>query len=200
MDFDLSVLENSGIDCSTGMAYTGNRDKFVAALQRYYKNYDKNRSKVEDFFEKGDYENYMIIVHSLKSNSKMIGATELSKSFEELEMAARDNDIDTVKEKTAPCLKAYEELYTALTPIGEMDQVKAADEISAEEARDTVEKLLAALDDFDDELATTLVRKLSGYPFRLTQRDRLKEAAENIENFMYDEAAEIINEISGTIE
>ncbi|MCR5098581.1 MAG: Hpt domain-containing protein [Lachnospiraceae bacterium] len=200
MDFDLSILDGSGIDCQTGMAYTGNKDKFISALQRYYNNYEKNRSKVEDFYEKEDYENYMIIVHSLKSNSKMIGATDLSKLFEELEMAARNNDIATVGEKTAACLKAYEDLYTALQPVGQMEQVRAADEISADEARDTVEKLLAALDDFDDELSNDLVKKLSGYPFRLTQRDKLKEASEHIENFMYDDAAEIIKEIAGTIE
>ena len=61
-------------------------------------------------------------------------------------------------------------------------------------------QLLEALDDFDDDLSAELVKKLSGYPFRLTQKDRLAEAAAFIGDFLYDEAAEIIKEISGEIE
>ena len=35
------------------------------------------------------------------------------------------------------------------------------------------------MDDFDDDEAKKLVKKLSGYPFRMTQADRLKEAKRN---------------------
>ena len=73
-------------------------------------------------------------------------------------------------------------------------------EISGEEARQTADKLLAALDDFDDEEAKRLAKILSGYPFRMTQADKLKEAVSFIEDFMYDEAADIIRQIVSTIE
>ncbi len=74
------------------------------------------------------------------------------------------------------------------------------DEISADVARETVDKLLAALDDFDDEAAKKQARILSGYPFRITQADKLKEAVSFLEDFMYDEAADIIREIASAIE
>ncbi|MBR2274989.1 MAG: hypothetical protein IJ873_02865, partial [Lachnospiraceae bacterium] len=61
-------------------------------------------------------------------------------------------------------------------------------------------QLLAALDDFDDELAAELAEKLSGYPFRITQRGKLREAAEQIGDFMYDNAADLIREILEAIE
>ena len=57
-----------------------------------------------------------------------------------------------------------------------------------------------ALDDFDDELSLELAKKLLGYPFRITQRDKLNEAIALIEDFMYDEAADIIRDIEPTIE
>jgi acyl-CoA reductase-like NAD-dependent aldehyde dehydrogenase len=81
-----------------------------------------------------------------------------------------------------------------------MGDVRAADEISAEAAREIVDKLLEALDDFDDEGAKELTKILSGYPFRLTQAEKLKEAASFIEDFMYDEAAGIIRQIAPAIE
>ena len=59
---------------------------------------------------------------------------------------------------------------------------------------------MEALDDFDDDLSAELVAKLGGYPFRITQRQKLKKAADLISDFMYDEAAELIKEIIPSIE
>ena len=78
--------------------------------------------------------------------------------------------------------------------------MRAADEISADVAKDTADKLLVALDDFDDELSKELAKKLSGYPFRITQKEKLKEAIAYIEDFMYDEAIDVIREIYSAIE
>ena len=200
MELDERWLTEIGIDAQTGIGYTGSEDKFVSALQRYYKNYEKNRSKVDSYFGSKDYESYMITVHALKSNSKMIGAGALSIEFEKLENAAREGDTETIEANTAPTLAMYEELVEKLKPIGQMQDVHVADEISADVAKETADKLLEALDDFDDELSKSLAGKLTGYPFRLTQKDMLKQAIGYIEDFMYDEAADIIKQIVPTIE
>ncbi|MBQ6441965.1 MAG: hypothetical protein IJJ13_05170 [Lachnospiraceae bacterium] len=200
MEHDFTWLSRIGINTEDGIAYTGGKEKYLSALQRFYKGYEKNRAKVEDFFRSKDDENYMITVHALKSNAKMIGASELSAQFERLESAARDGDSDVIAAQTEPTLKAYEDLVKQLSPIGEMEKITAAGEISAEEARETARLLLAALDDFDDEASLSLVKKLSGYPFRLTQKELLKKAEGLIGDFLYDDAAAVIQEISGAIE
>ncbi len=200
MEYDFSWLGGLGIDAKTGISYTGGKEKLLSALQRFYTGYEKNRAKVEDFFSQKDMENYMITVHALKSNAKMIGASDLSAGFERLEKAARDGDIDVIEAETAPVLERYGALVKGLAPVGEMEKVTAADELSAEEARETVSALLAALDDFDDETSAALIKKLAGYPFRLTQRELCKKASALISDFMYDEAAEVVRELSGAIE
>ena len=197
---DITWLSETGLDTETGISYTGGEDKYISALQRFYKNYEKNRAKVCEYLLAKDYENYMITVHALKSNAKMIGARDLSTLFETLETAARNNEIGLIEPQNAVALKEYDELIQKLAPIGAMGDVRAADEISAEAARETVDKLLEALDDFDDEEAKKLAKVLSGYPFRLTQAEKLKEAAAFIEDFMYDEAAGIIRQIAPAIE
>lgn len=197
---DITWLKETGLDTKTGISYTGGQDKYISALQRFYKNYEKNRAKVCEYLQAKDYENYMITVHALKSNAKMIGARDLSTLFETLETAARNSEIGLIEPQNAVALKEYDELIQKLAPIGAMGDVRAADEISAEAARETVDKLLEALDDFDDEEAKKLAEVLSGYPFRLTQAEKLKEAAAFIEDFMYDEAAGIIRQIAPAIE
>ncbi len=200
MGIDLTWINETGLDTETGISYTGGENKYISALMRFYKNYEKNRAKVCEFLEDKDYENYTITVHALKSNAKMIGARDLSTLFETLEMAAKNNEIGLIEAQTVVALKEYDELIQKLAPIGEMGDVRAAGEISAEVAMETVDKLLAALDDFDDEEAKDQAMILSGYPFRITQAAKLKEAISFIEDFMYDEAADIIRQIAPAIE
>ncbi len=197
---DITWLNEIGLDTKTGISYTGGQNKYLSALQRFYKNYAGNRTKICEYLEAGDYESYMITVHALKSNARMIGAQDLSTLFETLEMAARNNETELIEAQNAVALKEYDDLIQQLAPIGNMEDVHVAEEISAEVARITVDKLLAALDDFDDEEAKKLAKILSGYPFRLTQSEKLKEAAAFIEDFMYDEAAQIIRQIAPAIE
>ena len=200
MGEDLTWIDEAGLDTRTGISYTGGEEKYISALMRFYNNYEKNRTKVCEYLESGDYENYMITVHALKSNAKMIGARDLSTLFETLESAARNNDTGFIEAQNVVALKAYDDLIKKLSLIDEMGDVRPADEISAETAKETADKLLAALDDFDDEEAKNQAIILSGYPFRLNQAAKLKEAISFIEDFMYDEAEDIIRQIVPTIE
>ncbi len=200
MELNTKWVEDIGLDVKQGCEFTGSAEKYFSALSRFYNNYEKNREKVQEFLESEDYENYTITVHALKSNSKMIGAMELGKAFEALENAGRENDIPTIQSITQKVLDDYAALIEKLKPISQMGEVKAADEISAQEAKETADKLLAALDDFEADEALELSQKLSGYPFRPTQKDKLKQAKNYISDFMYDEAADLVREIIPAIE
>lgn len=200
MGIDINWLAEAGLDTKSGLSYTGSVEKYISAIQRFFKNYEKNKIKVDEYYAIKDIDNYMITVHALKSNAKMIGATALSGSFETLENAARSNDIGIIDALTTTIMSDYAALIEKLSPIGEMQDARAADEISADEAKEVAQKLLDALDDFDDDEAKKLAMKLSGYPFRMTQAGMLKEAIEYIEDFMYDEAIESIRHIIPSIE
>ena len=200
MEFDINKLIEAGIDTQMGIAYTGSQEKYISALQRFVRSAQGNREKINNHVDAGDMESFMITVHALKSNSKMIGAMELSSMFEILEMASKNNDRPAVDANLQRTFDEYDKVLELLKPLGEMDTFTAAGEIGAKEAIETADALLAALDDFDDDLAASLVKKLAGYPFRITQREKLKSAAENISQFMYDEAARLIREIYPTID
>jgi len=90
MDLDLTWFTEAGLDVKSGIGYTGGEDKYMSAIRRFYSNYEKNRDKVIEYFAAKDYESYMITVHALKSNAKMIGATDLNSAFEMLEKSARE--------------------------------------------------------------------------------------------------------------
>ncbi|MBQ6537303.1 MAG: Hpt domain-containing protein, partial [Eubacterium sp.] len=188
------------LDINSGIGFTGGRDKYISALQRFFKNKENNLKKINEFLSGEDYENYMITVHALKSNAKMIGATHLSDGFERLEIASRDGEIEVIKDHNFEVIAEYEELIQKLSPIGEIGEFKAADEISSDVAKQTAAELLDALDDFDDDKSKELALRLSGYPFRITQKEILQKAIEYIEDFFYDEAADEVRKIIPEIE
>lgn len=200
MNFDLESITGAGIDLKTGFDYTGGQDRYVSALQRYYKSSESNKEKIRDFLDKEDTDNLEILFHAIKSNSLMIGALSLSDRFALLETSSRDGDLAAVNSNIEETLNEYEKILEVLKPLGEMERLKAEGELTGEEAKVTADKLLAALDDFSDDLAAELISKLAGYPFRITQMNKLQKAADLINDFMYDDAAELIKEIIPSIE
>ena len=195
MEFDISILRKAGIDTIEGIKYTGGKEEYISALWRYGRAYDKDIEKIKKALEEKNCEDYMQVVHPLKSNSRMIGASETADMFEKLEIAARDGDSAAIASDTEPALTMYKQIVELLKPLSAQENVKATGEISAEEAKQTADKLLEALDDFDEELSEKLLNKLSGYPFRITQRNRLNTAVGKLRDFDYDGSAEIIREI-----
>ncbi len=200
MNFDLNSIAELGIDLTTGLGYTGGQERFISALQRYYKSSESNKERLREGLENGDMESLQILFHSLKSNSKMIGAVSLADKFQALETSAGNKDADAINEGVKEAIEEYEGILEALRPLGEMEPLRAEGELSAEEAKETVGKLLEALEDFSDDLASDLVSKLAGYPFRITQKEKLRQASELIKDFLYSDAEEIIREISSSIE
>lgn len=200
MSFDFTWLKEKGINVENGLAYTGGEEKYASALQRYLKGYEKNRKTIEDLLQSKDIEGYAIRVHAMKSNSRMIGADGLAAAFEELELAVARGDADYIEGSTGEALDQYDEVIRIIEPAGELGEVQPPDEISAGAAKEMAEQLLEALDEFDDEQSAELAAKLQGYPFRITQMEKLKKATELINDFLYDEAAELIKEIVPTIE
>ena len=67
--------------------------------------------------------------------------------------------------------------------------------LSAAEAREAADALLEALDDFNDDKSRELAGKLTGYPFEASQAEKLKMAIAYIDDFMYDEAAELVRSV-----
>ncbi|MBR5420311.1 MAG: Hpt domain-containing protein [Lachnospiraceae bacterium] len=197
---ELNWLNEKGLSVSEGIGYTGSEEKYLSALQRFFKGYEGNAKLIREALAAEDIENYSIRVHSLKSNSRMIGADALAEGFEKLEAASKDKDTEFIHGATEDVLKQYAEVCEWIRPIGEMERVKVSGEISAEEARETADKLLEALDEYDDGLSAELAARLMGYPFRLTQKQKLKEALDHIGDFMYEEAAELVKEILPAIE
>lgn len=97
------------IDYKLALDYCGGDESFLNEMYGLYIESDK-RDAIEKAYKEEDWNNYRILVHSLKSNSLSIGAAELSDAALKLEMAAKANDIETIKTCHAGTMELYEAL------------------------------------------------------------------------------------------
>ncbi|MCR4780254.1 MAG: hypothetical protein K5876_04065 [Ruminiclostridium sp.] len=195
MEDIVRMLEKAGLDTAGGIACTGSMEKYKAALRRFADSCGENTAAIEELAASGDLRGYMIRVHALKSNAKTIGSHGLYAAFGALEQAALREDADFVAANTAGAVEACRALTGAVLPLIGGGAKPDAPAISAAEAAETAESLLAALDDFDDELSARLAERLTGYPFPEERRELLDSAARYIAEFMYDEAAAAVREL-----
>ena len=125
--FDL--LRTAGVDPDTGLLYSQeDRELYCLLLREYAGKADKYQRELESCYEKEDWKNYAILVHTLKSTSKMIGAQALSEQAAKLEAAANENDGKQIHEDHKAMMLHYQSVVDAVRIA-----VPSSTEISADE-------------------------------------------------------------------
>ena len=102
-------LHNIGIDVEAGLKYTmGDMDFYTEMLREFLSAYNKNVDKLNPLFSEKVWEEYRIAIHALKSTSKMIGLNELSDKAKNLELAAKEQEINFIESNHILFIEQYE--------------------------------------------------------------------------------------------
>ena len=111
-----SRLEEAGIDTSTGLMHCQNDGAFYRTiLEEYVSGASEKRSDLDKYFEQKNWKDYSILVHSLKSTSKMIGAEDLYETAAALEKASDEKDEKTLVLEHAGMMERYSQLITIIS-------------------------------------------------------------------------------------
>lgn len=116
-EYDFKILDiPSAVESAEG-----DKECFRFLLESFRENEPKVRSDIQTSFDEGDYKNYTIFVHALKSTAKMIGAEELSNAAKNLETAGKEENIAYIKANHQEAMEMYKavveeiEAYQAAT-------------------------------------------------------------------------------------
>ena len=138
-DKPLSPLEQVaalGIDTKTGLNYCQNDEEFYEQiLMEYAQSAQKKRQDADRFLTDSDYPNYVIVVHALKSTSRMIGANELSDLARALEDAGKAEDGEFIRAHHEAAMAEYKRLSEGIAGA----YTEPAEAESAEEGDDVLE-------------------------------------------------------------
>ena len=101
-------LKESGIDTDAGLKYCVDDEEFYKSLLiQFASESDDKIPSIKKFFGEHDWHNYEILVHALKSTSKMIGLMDLSEKAKALEMAAKEKKEDYIIDNHEEVIKQY---------------------------------------------------------------------------------------------
>ena len=191
MEQGFDTLREKGLDVDAALSFTGNDSRYIKALTRYYNAYEKNSARIKNSYDNKDYEDYAIIVHSLKSNSRMIGDNELGDLAEKLQYAGQDKDVDLIEAETENLLAKYKQLVELIEPFvdnSEEDRAKA-------DALKLSNELKSAIEDFDYNKSIEIYDKLSHVSMHVSNKMVLQGIKTKLDQFMYEEAAQAAGDL-----
>ncbi|MBR1692705.1 MAG: response regulator [Lachnospiraceae bacterium] len=105
--------ESAGTHIQTdiGIEYaTGDEGFYKELLAVYLEQGDEKKETMRAALESGNVRQYVVLVHGLKSNSKMIGAMDFADRAYELELAGKEENLDFIKEHHEALMAEYDEV------------------------------------------------------------------------------------------
>ncbi len=104
----LAELRKSGIDTDAGLTYcVGDKEFYKSLLIQFSTESADKIASMKNYYMVHDWHNYEILVHALKSTSKMIGISGLSEKAKSLEMAAKENEEGFILENHEDMIRDY---------------------------------------------------------------------------------------------
>ncbi|MDO5136365.1 MAG: Hpt domain-containing protein [Eubacteriales bacterium] len=175
--------EESLIDREAGMVYCrGDQQMYQEILQVYLEEGVEQQARLSRYAEEGDWENYRILVHGIKSTSMNIGAESLARMAREQEAAAKDGRREELM-KGWPALK---ELHGQV-----LKEIQGFLPEEEEEKENCLHGVKESLEGYDMDAALREVRRLTEE--EAAPLEFLRQLEEAIEDFDYDRAQELLD-------
>ncbi|MDD3413913.1 MAG: ATP-binding protein [Lachnospiraceae bacterium] len=194
----LKLPEIKGTDVNKGLSFVGSLEAYYHILQVVYKDGFKKVHLLEEYAEHEKYAEYTIEAHALKSVAASIGADQLSVEAKSHEMAGKENRFDFIKKEYKNLISHYEELLKNIQPIVSAKFPEEQDsnrkrKLPIQECEDMVKKIIKLLEEFETDEAKIQLEKLASYEFDKDWDDKLKKALDFVDDFMFDEAVEVLS-------
>lgn len=211
--FTRERLAKANIELDKGLThFGGNLEAYKATAADIYKECLGKVLLMESYLSEMNLQKYAIEAHSIKSVSASIGAMEFSKMAKEMEYKAKAGEEQYIKDNGLEFIGACHEFIGALGDILEEerslriilegegnDSGKAIDMVdepmSDEEINKVIDEAVAALEDFEADVACQRLKRLLGQKNHVDMVQKLYVVLEKIDDFEYEEAEEILRRI-----
>ncbi len=90
------LLKKNGINVDAGIELLGDMEMYNETIIDFLEEQKTRIPKLKEYKEKKDAENYAILAHSMKSDSKYLGFTKLIDLSYQHELKGKENDMDYI--------------------------------------------------------------------------------------------------------
>lgn len=90
---DINILIQGGVNVNGALELLGDMETYNETIQDFLSEIDEKLANIKKYKEEQDMDNYAILVHSLKSDSKYLGFTALAELAYQHELASKAKDV-----------------------------------------------------------------------------------------------------------
>ena len=111
----LTPLVEAGMNVRLGLEYCcGEKEFYLEMLQTFAEQSEAKKAEIQNLFETGNWGDYAIKVHALKSTSLTIGAEQLSEKARALEQAGRNGNTDYILQNHSELMQIYDKVCSSI--------------------------------------------------------------------------------------
>ncbi len=109
-DSKIAFLKQYGVDAETSIENMMGIETYDEILNDFYDSLPEELSKIDNFKNAGDMNNYAILVHAMKSNARSFGFMKLGDIAYDHEMKSKLGDVNYINEHYDEFLNAVKEV------------------------------------------------------------------------------------------
>mgnify|MGYP002625865993 CR=1 FL=1 len=169
-----------GIDAAAALKNCGSEEVFKEALKDFYEAINSKASAIEAYEKQGDFKNYTILVHALKSSARLIGADALSQEAAYLEGCGDRQDAKAIAARTPALLSHYRAYWTSLAPLFGGGEEPAKQLLSEDDYARSLANLKDCITAFDFDMADSIIAMLDEHAVPPKESERFRQIKEKV--------------------
>ena len=159
---DTEFLKNNGVNLDSALELLGDLSFYDETLEQFIEENKTRLVNIAKYRQEGNMPEYAILVHSLKSDAKYLGFTDLANIAFEHEMASKANDINKVNERFNDFVNIYNKYAKVAFEYLQTEKKEVVPQTSNEvlsvpDANDTEKKIIVA---DDSPIISSIVEKV----------------------------------------
>ena len=177
-----------GVNCESALEHCGEEAILKTAIGDFYDALGRNSFLISYYFKAEDWKNYTVLVHALKSSSRLIGLEQLSKDAAYLEACCDKKNYEAVKEKTGELLSLYKSYSELLAPLvsGKQEIVVEKEVMSRYRFSEAVSALKECISGKDFIAAESILTAMNNFEIIAENREEF----EHIKEIVYTRKAD----------
>ena len=202
---DFPSLPKEKINIEQAVSMTDSFETWLKVTKLFISLIQENSDLIQKLFTDGNYKDYTIKVHALKSAARIVGAEKLSLMAEELEKEGKklqeetevsEDSLSDIKIKTKEMLDYYRSYIDLLEPVKKYDEADDAEKLEASEEEVTAIKnaILNACENFDLVTVEEEFEKLKKIKLPPELSSKMQELSKAVENIEFEEIKSILKE------
>ncbi|MCR5250218.1 MAG: response regulator [Lachnospiraceae bacterium] len=195
---ELAFLDGEMINLKSGLRISRTADAYVSLLKVFYETLDDRMKEIRQYFDSGDYKDYVIKIHALKSSARIIGALSLGDMAQEFENAGKKGDITFIRSRRDEFRREVMKLKELLSGLFREDE-PAADrpEAGPDILSKFFDELDSAAEDMDSDLIEKMLTDMEAYRIPSGEEELFRSLHLASEQFDYEGIRELLNEKLG---